>query len=65
MVVVVEQLFLFQSFLGAVFDTLLYQLNDAFSRLVNVKKAEAAKESESSLEKGHTLGPEETLDAHI
>ena len=35
-----------QSFLSAVFDTLLYQLNDALSRLINVRKYEAAKDGE-------------------
>lgn len=34
----------FQSFLGAILDTLLYQLNDALSRLVNVKTCEVAKD---------------------
>lgn len=34
----------FQSFLGAILDTLLYQLGDALSRLVNVKSCEVAKE---------------------
>ena len=37
----------FQVFLGAIFDTLLYQLNDGLSRLVNVRQQEVAKESES------------------
>ena len=36
-----------QSFLGAILDTLLYQLSDALSRLVNVKTCEVAKDSES------------------
>ncbi|XP_065914560.1 ubiquitin conjugation factor E4 A-like [Dysidea avara] len=34
----------FQSFLGAVFDTLLYQLTDSLHRLGNVKKIEVAQE---------------------
>ena len=33
-----------QSFLGAILDTLLYQLNDALSRLANVKTCEVAKD---------------------
>ena len=36
----------FQPFLGAIFDTLLYQLNDGLSRLVNVRQHEIAKDSE-------------------
>ena len=36
----------FQAFLGAIFDTLLYQLNDGLSRLVNVRQYEIAKDSE-------------------
>ena len=36
----------FQAFLGAIFDTLLYQLNDGLSRLVNVRQHEVAKDSE-------------------
>ena len=38
----------FQAFLGAIFDTLLYQLNDGLSRLVNVRHYEIAKESEQT-----------------
>ena len=38
-----------QAYLGAVFDTLLYQLNDALSRLVNVRKYEAAKDGEGCM----------------
>jgi hypothetical protein len=34
----------FQAFLGAIFDTLLYQLNDGLSRLVNVRQYETAKD---------------------
>jgi len=33
-----------QAFLGAVFDTLLYQLTDSLQRLSSVKKLEVAKE---------------------
>ena len=39
----------FQAFLGAIFDTLLYQLNDGLSRLVNVRQHEIAKDSECLL----------------
>ena len=39
----------FQAFLGAIYDTLLYQLNDGLSRLVNVRQQEVAKDSESRL----------------
>jgi hypothetical protein len=34
----------FQAFLGAIYDTLLYQLNDGLSRLVNVRQQEVAKD---------------------
>lgn len=33
-----------QAFLGAVFDTLLYQLTDSLQRITSVKKFEMAKE---------------------
>ena len=39
----------FQAFLGAIYDTLLYQLNDGLSRLVNVRQQEVAKDSEFSV----------------
>ena len=35
-----------QDFLSAIFDTLLYQLNDALSRLGKVKRYETDKEGE-------------------
>ena len=35
----------FLAFLGAIFDTLLYQLNDGLSRLINVRQYELAKDS--------------------
>ena len=37
---------LLQDFLSAIFDTLLYQLNDALSRLGKVKRYETDKEGE-------------------
>ena len=37
-----------QDFLSAIFDTLLYQLNDALSRLIKVKRYETDKEGEWS-----------------
>ena len=37
-----------QAFLGAVFDTLLYQLTDSLQRLTNVKKIEVSKEDSKS-----------------
>lgn len=33
----------FELFLQAVFDTLLYQLNDGFTRIANIQKMEAEK----------------------
>ena len=36
--------FMLQLFLGAVFDTLLYQLNDGLSRLAIVRKYESEKD---------------------
>ena len=45
---VICKLCVLQSFLGAMFDTLLYQLNDALSRLVNVRKYEFAKDGQLS-----------------
>ena len=44
----------FQAFLGAIYDSLLYQLNDGLSRLVHVRQHEAAKESESHNKHTHT-----------
>ena len=38
-----------QDFLSAIFDTLLYQLNDALSRLGKVKRYETDKEGELSI----------------
>ena len=35
----------FVLFLGAIFDTLLYQLNDSLTRLMNIHKMEQEKES--------------------
>ena len=34
----------FQSFLGAIIDTLLYQLHDSLARLANVRKLERSRE---------------------
>ncbi|XP_066289548.1 uncharacterized protein [Branchiostoma lanceolatum] len=38
----------FQAFLGAILDTLLYQLHDSLARLANVRKIQKAKEDEAS-----------------
>ena len=38
-----------QDFLSAIFDTLLYQLNDALSRLGKVKRYETDKEGELTM----------------
>ena len=35
----------FSSFLGAIFDTLLYQLNDSMTRITNVHRMELEKEN--------------------
>ena len=35
----------FELFLGAIFDTLLYQVNDSLSRILNIHKIEAEKEN--------------------
>ncbi|XP_071101148.1 uncharacterized protein [Haliotis cracherodii] len=37
---------IFQNFLGAILDTLLYMLHDSLSRLANIKKIEVAKQNE-------------------
>lgn len=35
----------FEQFLGAIFDTLLYQLNDSLLRITNIHRIEAEKEN--------------------
>ena len=40
---------MFQSFLGAIFDTLLYTLNDSLGRVMNIYKIEQEKEDSKLL----------------